>query len=66
MECKQEQRISRNEAILDAHSSMLPELTAGLTRIASDLKAIKWCAVGGAGGFLLHQIGVLELVKALI
>ena len=66
MECKQEQRIARNEAILDTHSGMLPELAAGLTRIATDLKSIKWCAIGTAGGYFLHQVGFVDLIKALI
>jgi hypothetical protein len=66
MNCKQEARITRNEIILDSHSSMLPELSAGLAAIASDLKSIKWCAIGGAVGFVLNQMGLVELVKQLI
>lgn len=66
MSCKMEGRIARNEAILNTHSNMLPELTAGLTRIASDLKAIKWCAIGGAIGFVVHQVGAVEVLKALL
>ena len=66
MFCKHEGRIARNEAILNTHSSMLPELAAGLTRIASDLKAIKWCAIGGAVGFVGHQLGAVELLKAIL
>jgi hypothetical protein len=66
MTCKQEGRISRNEVILDTHSGMLPELAAGLANIAADLKAIKWCAIGGAVGFVAHQIGILEVLKAFI
>jgi hypothetical protein len=66
MECMQEARIARNEAIIDTHSNMLPELTAGLTRIATDLKSIKWCAIGTAVGYALHQVGFIDLVKALV
>jgi hypothetical protein len=66
MECKQEHRITRNEVILDSHSSMLPDLTAGLAAIGSDLKSIKWCAIGGAVGFVLNQIGLVELIKQVI
>ena len=66
MDCKQEQRIARNEIILDTHSNILPELTAGLTRIATDLKSIKWCAIGGAVGYVAHQIGLVELIKLVV
>lgn len=65
MECKQEGRIARNEVILDTHSGMLPELSAGLAMIAADLKAIKWCAIGGAVGYVIHEVGVLEAIKTL-
>jgi hypothetical protein len=34
--------------------------------MAADLKAIKWCAIGGAGGYFLHEAGFLSLIKTLI
>ena len=64
--CQQERRIARNEVILDTHSNMLPELSAGITAIAADLKAIKWCAIGGAIGYFLHEAGAVEVLKAII
>ena len=64
--CQQERRIARNEVILDTHSNMLPELSAGISAIAADLKAIKWCAIGAGVGYFLHEVGALEVLKALV
>lgn len=65
-ECRQERRIARNEVILDTHSNMLPELSKGISAIAADLKAIKWCAIGGGFGYLLREIGVLAVLKSIL
>ena len=65
-ECKQEARIARNEAILDTHSGMLPELASAIAAMASDLKAIKWCAIGTGVGYFLHESGMLEAIKLIL
>ena len=65
-ECKQEARIARNEAILDTHSGMLPELSGAIAAMAADLKAIKWCAIGGALGYFIHEAGIFVAIKTII
>ena len=64
--CKQEARIARNEAILDSHSGMLPELSGAIAAMAADLKAIKWCAIGGAIGYFVHEAGVFVAIKTVL
>ena len=64
--CKQESRITRNEMILDSHSGMLPELAGAIAAMAADLKAIKWCAIGGAVGYFVHEAGIFEAIKLMV
>lgn len=66
IDCKQEARIARNEAILDSHSGMLPELSGAIAAMAADLKAIKWCAIGGAIGYFVHEAGVFVAIKTVL
>lgn len=65
-ECSQEKRITKTETLLEAHSLIIPTVVDRLQKMSDDLRAIKWCAVGGAVGYFVHQLGFFEIIKRLV
>ena len=69
----EKERLIKAEVTLDFHGKRIGilenqygHLTKALGGIQDNLKQIKWLAVGAASGYILHEVGLFELLKGFI
>jgi hypothetical protein len=68
-----EHRVTRLEFRVDAHDADLTTIkedsktmSESLKAIKDNLNQIKWIAVGGAGAFVVSQVGLVEVLRKLL